>query len=53
MLTLMFQKEVANRIIAKFNTSIMEDLSVLANWKLEIKKICDISPSCFSSKTKS
>ena len=51
-LTLMFQKEVANRILAKFNTSTYGRLAVLANWKLDIEKICDISPSCFSPKPK-
>tara|TARA_B100002051_G_C16613989_1_gene574644 strand:- start:625 stop:1023 length:399 start_codon:yes stop_codon:yes gene_type:complete len=48
----MFQKEVANRILARINTSAYGRLTVLANWKLEIQKICDISPSCFSPKPK-
>ena len=30
----------------------MEDLSIISNWKLDIKKICDIKPSCFSPKPK-
>ncbi len=51
-LILMFQKEVADRIIAKFNTSAYGRLSILANWKLEIKKICDIKPSSFFPKPK-
>ena len=51
-LILMFQKEVANRILAKFNTSEYGRLTVLANWKLDIEKICDIGPSCFSPKPK-
>ena len=51
-LVLMFQKEVANRIIANFNTSDYGRLSILANWKLNIKKICDIKPNCFSPKPK-
>ena len=46
-LTLMFQREVADRIIANFNTSKYGRLSVLSNWKLNIKKICDISPNSF------
>ena len=46
-LILMFQKEVANRILAKFNTSNYGRLTVLANWKLDIEKICDISPLVF------
>ena len=51
-LILMFQKEVADRIIAKFNTSSYGRLSILSNWKLIIKKICDIKPESFSPKPK-
>ncbi len=49
-LILMFQKEVADRIIAEFNTSNYGRLSIICNWKLKIKKICDIKPSSFSPK---
>tara|TARA_B100001250_G_C19783264_1_gene782908 strand:+ start:799 stop:1584 length:786 start_codon:yes stop_codon:yes gene_type:complete len=49
---LMFQKEVAERIIAKFNTSAYGRLSILANWKLKINKICDIKPESFSPRPK-
>ena len=51
-LILMFQKEVADRIIANYNNSNYVRLSILANWKLIIKKICDIKPSSFSPKPK-
>ena len=51
-LILMFQKEVANRIISEFNSSNYGRLSILANWRLDIKKICDIEPSSFSPKPK-
>ena len=51
-LVLMFQKEVADRIIAKFNSKNYGRLSVLANWKLDIKKFFDIKPSCFFPKPK-
>ena len=51
-LVLMFQKEVANRIIAKFNTSNYGRLSIICNWKLNIKKICDIKPESFNPKPK-
>ena len=51
-LILMFQKEVADRIIAKFNTSAYGRLSILANWRLNINKICDISPESFSPRPK-
>ena len=51
-LVLMFQKEVADRIIAKFNTSAYGRLSILSNWKLNIEKICDVKPKSFSPKPK-
>jgi len=51
-LILMFQKEVADRIVAQFNNSTYGRLSILANWRLNINKICDISPECFSPKPK-
>ena len=51
-LILMFQKEVADRIISKFNSNNYGRLSILANWKLNIEKICDISPTSFSPKPK-
>ena len=51
-LILMFQKEVADRIIAKFNTSSYGRLSILANWRLNINKICDISPQSFYPRPK-
>ncbi len=46
-LVLMFQKEVADRIIAEFNTSNYGRLSIICNWKLNIKKIFDIKPNAF------
>ena len=51
-LILMFQKEVADRIIAEFNTSNYGRLSIISNWRLNIKKICDIKPESFSPKPK-
>ena len=51
-LILMFQKEVADRIIAKENTSQFGRLAILMNWRLNIKKIFDISPNSFSPKPK-
>ena len=48
----MFQKEVANRIIAHTDTTNYGRLSILSNWKLNIKKICDISPNSFFPKPK-
>jgi 16S rRNA (adenine1518-N6/adenine1519-N6)-dimethyltransferase len=51
-LILMFQKEVADRIIAKYNSSEYGRLSILANWKLDIQKIIDIKPQSFSPSPK-
>tara|TARA_Y100001970_G_C13631850_1_gene554560 strand:- start:162 stop:560 length:399 start_codon:yes stop_codon:yes gene_type:complete len=48
----MFQKEVADRIIANYNTSNYGRLSILSNWKLNIEKICDIKSSCFFPRPK-
>ena len=49
---LMFQKEVADRILSKYNSSNYGRLSIIANWKLDIKKIIDIKPNSFSPKPK-
>ena len=51
-LILMFQKEVADRIISDFNTSKYGRLSILSSWKLNIKKIIDIKPQSFSPRPK-
>ena len=51
-LILMFQKEVADRIISNFNSKNYGRLSVISNWKLDIQKICDIKPISFSPKPK-
>jgi 16S rRNA (adenine1518-N6/adenine1519-N6)-dimethyltransferase len=51
-LILMFQKEVADRIIAQYNTKNYGRLSILSNWKLKIKKICDVKSSSFYPKPK-
>jgi len=51
-LVLMFQKEVADRIIAESNNSKYGRLSILTNWKLNVKKIIDIKPQSFSPKPK-
>ena len=48
----MFQKEVADRIIAKINTSNYGRLSILSSWKLDVKKIMNISPNSFFPKPK-
>jgi 16S rRNA (adenine1518-N6/adenine1519-N6)-dimethyltransferase len=51
-LVLMFQKEVADRIIAESNNSKYGRLSILTNWKLNVKKIIDIRPQSFSPRPK-
>ena len=51
-LVLMFQKEVADRIIAEPNTSKYGRLSILSNWKLKVEKILDIKPESFSPRPK-
>ena len=48
----MFQKEVADRIIAKVNTKEYSRITILANWKFNIKKIFDVSPNCFFPRPK-
>ena len=44
---LMFQKEVADRIVAEVNSSKYGRLSILTAWKMKVKKIMDISPENF------
>ena len=51
-LILMFQKEVADRILAKPHTKEYGRLSILSNWRLEIKKHFDISKNSFFPKPK-
>ena len=51
-LVLMFQQEVADRIISIYNSKDYGRLSILANWKLKVKKVFDIKPSSFSPKPK-
>ena len=51
-LVFMFQKEVAERIIAKQNTKNYSRISIISQWKLNIRKIKDISPNCFNPKPK-
>tara|TARA_B100000579_G_C22756406_1_gene816671 strand:- start:137 stop:943 length:807 start_codon:yes stop_codon:yes gene_type:complete len=51
-LVLMFQKEVAQRIVAKSNTKEFGRLSVISNWRMDIEKHFDVSKNCFSPKPK-
>jgi 16S rRNA (adenine1518-N6/adenine1519-N6)-dimethyltransferase len=47
MMVLMFQREVAERIVALENDESYGRLSVLANWRTETKILFDISPAAF------
>jgi 16S rRNA (adenine1518-N6/adenine1519-N6)-dimethyltransferase len=47
MMVLMFQREVAERIVAKENDEAYGRLAVLANWRAETKILFDISPAAF------
>tara|TARA_B100001540_G_scaffold315847_1_gene344121 strand:- start:702 stop:1505 length:804 start_codon:yes stop_codon:yes gene_type:complete len=51
-LIFMFQKEVADRIIAKHNTKQFGRLSVISNWRLDVTKHFEISKNCFSPSPK-
>ena len=44
---LMFQKEVADRIVAQTNSKKYGRLSILSNWKMKVSKITDIDPNSF------
>src|SRR3977135_773465 len=47
MMVLMFQREVAMRIVARENDEAYGRLAVLANWRAETKILFDISPAAF------
>ena len=47
-LTLMFQKEVADRIMAPIKTKDYGRLSVLAQLQCKITKLMDLNPECFT-----
>ena len=48
----MFQKEVADRILAKVNSRDYSRITVLSNWKFNINKISDVKPNSFFPKPK-
>ncbi len=47
---LMFQKEVAERILAEENSKNYSRITILSKWKFEIKKIVDVKPNSFFPK---
>lgn len=51
-LIFMFQKEMAERINGKFNTSKYGRLSILANYKLKVLKKFNVSANCFFPRPK-
>ena len=51
-LVFMFQKELADRIVANVNTSSYGRLSILCNWKFDVEKVFEISPNSFYPKPK-
>jgi 16S rRNA (adenine1518-N6/adenine1519-N6)-dimethyltransferase len=46
-MVLMFQREVAERIVARDNDEAYGRLAVLSNWRAETKMLFDISPAAF------
>ncbi len=48
MMVLMFQREVAERIVARADDEAYGRLGVLSNWRAETKMLFDISPAAFT-----
>ena len=51
-LVFMFQKEMSERILGKFNSNNYGRLSILTDFRLKILKRFDVSPNCFFPKPK-
>ncbi len=49
---LMFQKEVAERILANVNSREYSRITILSRWKFDVIKITDVKPSSFFPKPK-
>ena len=49
-ITIMIQKEVAQRFMAKPNSKAYGSLSVYLQYNFDISKICDVSKNCFEPK---
>ena len=49
---LMFQKEVAERILADVNSKDYSRITILTKWKFDIKKVTDVKPNSFFPKPK-
>ena len=48
----MFQKEVAERILANTNSKNYSRITILSKWKFNVKKIIDVKPNSFFPKPK-
>ena len=51
-MVLMFQKEVADRILANVNSKNYSRITILSRWKFDIKKVTDVKPNSFFPKPK-
>ena len=49
---LMFQKEVAERIIADTHSKEYGRITILSKWKFDVKKVTDVKPNSFFPKPK-
>ena len=49
---LMFQKEVAERILANVNSKEYSRITILSKWKFDVKKVTDVKPTSFFPKPK-
>ena len=47
-LVLMFQKELADRILAKHNSSEYGRISIISQWKMNVSKLTDVSSKSFN-----
>tara|TARA_Y100001970_G_scaffold50760_1_gene64272 strand:- start:2664 stop:3452 length:789 start_codon:yes stop_codon:yes gene_type:complete len=51
-LVFMFQKEMSERVVGKFNSNSYGRLSILTDFRLKILKKFDVSPNCFTPRPK-
>ena len=49
---LMFQKEVAERILANVNSKEYSRITILSKWRFDVKKVTDVKPTSFFPKPK-
>ncbi len=51
-MVLMFQKEVAERILADVNSKEYGRITILSKWKFDVKKVTDVKPTSFFPRPK-